>query len=114
MAGEFISGATPLFGVTLAWAVGACASACGVDTLVSSTFSFFFFPEVAIKIIRAIINNNIPPVINNPGIVKSQSKIISIYIDSLYFYSNIMITKNICNCKHFIYWTYFDTVNSVQ
>ena len=41
-------------------------------------FSFFFLAIVAIKRISAIINNNTPPDINNPGIDKNQSKLKSI------------------------------------
>ena len=75
-AGEFISGTAPFVGVAVGAtvAVSFCTGAVVVVSVLALTSSFFFLP-VTIKIIRAINNNKTPPVINNPGIDKNQSKL---------------------------------------
>ena len=77
MAGEFISGTAPL--LFTAGVVGAsgevAAVACAGSVAAVLSFLSFFFLLVTIKIIRAINNNKTPPVINNPGIDKNQSRL---------------------------------------
>ena len=77
IAGEFISGtASLLFTVGATGTSGGVAAVACADSVATavSFFSFFFLP-VTIKIIRAINNNKTPPVINNPGIDKNQSRL---------------------------------------
>ena len=76
--GEFIPEIVWL-GVGDAVVIVSCDVVAGVGLDVSAfmleSFLSFFFLPVTIKMINAISNNNTPPVINNPGIDKNQSKL---------------------------------------
>ena len=73
-AGEFIPEFTPVKTPTAENVTGVDSGVATADSAFALVLSFFFL-LVAIKMIKAISNNKTPPVINNPGIVKNQSKL---------------------------------------